>query len=70
MTDHEPAVSTGSNIVASQPIQLPLNSRHLTAAQIKWLRRALDLPTLATVEEVRQVIHGKLKTQERQPADV
>ena len=61
---------TGSDSVATQPIRLPLNSRHLTAAQIKRLGRALELPTSASVEEVRQMIDGKLKDRERQPFDV
>ena len=72
MTEAEPAVSgdRGTDSMASPPVRLPLNSRRLTAAQIKRLGRALDLPTSASVEEVRQMIDGKLETLERHPNDV
>ena len=40
--------------------QPPLNSRCLTAEQIKWVERALGVPTNASVDEVCVMIEGKL----------
>ena len=75
MTEPEPAISgdRGTDSVASPPVRLPLNSRRLTAAQIKRPVRegsGLQLPTSASVEEVRQMIDCKLETLERHPNDV
>ena len=39
----------------------PLNSRHLTAEQIKRVGRALGVPTNASVDEVCVMIEGKLR---------
>ena len=41
--------------------RLPLNSKRLTAEQIKRVGRALDVPTDASVDEVRVMVEGKLR---------
>ena len=50
--------------------RLPLNSKRLTAEQIKRVGRALSVPTDASVDEVRVMIKGKLREMERDPANV
>ena len=47
--------------------QMPLNSRRLTAALLKQLAGGLDVPTSASMEEVRQLIDGKLGELGRDP---
>ena len=47
-----------------------LNSRRLTGAVIKRVARALELPTAAALEDIRQMIDGKLSEQGRDPRDV
>ena len=49
---------------------LPLNSKCLTAEQIKQVGRALSIPTDASVDEVRVMIEGKLRERARDPANV
>lgn len=44
--------------------RLPLNSRQLTAAYLRQLGEALDLPTTGSSEELRQQIEGKLSERE------
>ena len=41
--------------------RLPLNSRHLTVEQIKWVGRAVGVPTDASVDVVHVMIEGKLR---------
>ena len=50
--------------------RLPLNSRYLTAEQIKRVERALGVPTDASVDEVHVMIEGKLREMEHDPANV
>ena len=45
-------------LVGGKP--LPLNSRRLTAPVLKQLAGALDLPSTAPLDDVRQMIEGKL----------
>lgn len=39
----------------------PLNSKRLTAAHLRQLAEALKLPTMGAVDEIRQMIEGKLQ---------
>ena len=50
--------------------RLPLNSKRLTAEQIKRVGRALDVPTDASVDEVHVMVEGKLREMEHDPANV
>ena len=61
---------SSKGVHVSQSLRLPLNSKHVTATQIKRVSRALGLPTSASTEEVRQMIEGKLEDQSRQLSDV
>ena len=49
---------------------IPLNSKRLTAAHLKRLATALDIPTTAAGDEVRQMVEGKLGEQGREPRNV
>ena len=51
---------SSSESVTSQSVWFLLNSNCLTSVQVKQVGRALELPTLAVAEEVRQMIDGKL----------
>ena len=50
--------------------RLPLNSKRLTASQLKRLAAALEVPTTAAADEVRQMIEGKLAEGGREPPNV
>ena len=71
-------MSESNNVHISNPgvehgwprTRLPLNSRHLTAEQIKRVGRALGVPTDASVNEVHVMIEGKLREMERDPVNV
>ena len=39
---------------------LPLNSKRLTACNLKRIARALDVPTTSSAAEVRTLVYGKL----------
>ena len=49
---------------------LPLNSRRLTAARLRQLARGMDLPTTATIEDLRQIIDGKVAEMGHEPRNV
>ena len=49
---------------------VPLNSKRLTAAYLRRLAGALEIPTSASSEELRQLIAGKLEEMEREPMNV
>lgn len=51
-------------------VRLPLNSRRLTAVQLKRVGEALGVPTAAAAEEVRQMIEAKLAEDEHEPRNV
>ena len=40
---------------------LPLNSRRLTAAHLRYIAGAMELPHTGSADEVRQLIEGKLQ---------
>ena len=48
-------------------LPIPLNSKRLTAAHLKRLVRALDVPTTAAGDEIRQMVEGKLSEAGREP---
>ena len=47
--------------------QLPLNSKRLTANNVKRIARALDVPSEATLDEVRLLIEGKVQELGHEP---
>ena len=49
---------------------LPLNSRRLTAAMVRRLASALDIPTTGTAEDVRQLLDAKLTERGHEPMKV
>ena len=51
-------------------ILLPLNSRRLTAAYLQQLARALELPTAAGAEDIRQMINGMIEEMGHDPMNV
>ena len=51
-------------------LPIPLNSRRLTAGHLKRLARALDVPTTATGDDIRQMVEGKLAEAGREPRNV
>jgi len=51
-------------------MRLPLNSRRLTASQLKRVGSALGLPTAASTDEVRQMIEGELLRKGHEPSCV
>ena len=51
-------------------LPIPLNSKRLTTGQLKRLARALDVPTTAAGDEIRQMIEGKLAEDGREPLNV
>ena len=50
--------------------RLPLNSRRLKTTHLRQIRKALDLPTLASVDKIHGLIEGKLAESGRQPMNV
>ena len=60
---------TGDSVRGSSPTEgeiprgklLPLNSRRLTTVQLKKIAEGLELPSLGSADEIRQVIEGKLQ---------
>ena len=51
-------------------ILLPLNLRRLTTAFLQQLARALELPTAAGAEDIRQMIDGKIEEMGHDPMNV
>lgn len=49
---------------------LPLNSKRLTKKLMKQLAVALEVPTSATPDDLRQLISGRLEEMEREPMNV
>ena len=49
---------------------LPLNSRRITAGQMRALAAGLNLPTNASREDLAQILCGKLTEEGRQPSNV
>ena len=49
---------------------LPLNSKRLTAALLRQLAAALDVPNSASAEDLRQLISGMLEEGRREPMNV
>lgn len=47
-----------------QGVRLPLNSKRLTAVHLRTIAKAMDLSTTGSADQVRQVIEGKLQTDE------
>ena len=60
MSEHEED-EVGSRAVPRGQ-HLPLNSKRLTAAHLRQIASALDLPTTGAADQLRQVIEGKLET--------
>ena len=48
----------------------PLNSRRLTGAYLRFVAKAIDLPTSGSVDETRTMISGKLEQMGRDPRNV
>ena len=48
----------------------PLNSKRLNAARIRQLAAALDVPTRAAVDKVRQMLGEKIRTLGHDPANM
>ena len=44
--------------------RLPLNSKRLTAVHLRAIAKAMDLTTTGSADQVRQMIEGKLQTDE------
>ena len=54
---------SGDGRVVMEPLAdklLPLNSRRLTAAHLRYIAGAMGLPSTGSADEVRQLIEGKL----------
>ena len=51
-------------------VRLPLNSKRLKRSQLERLAKALDLPTSASGDELRQLIDGKLTDQGKEARNV
>ena len=49
---------------------LPLNLKRLTAAHVQQLARTLQLPTTASLDDIRQMIDGKLAEMGHEPLNV
>ena len=64
----EGAAAAGERDVMQLPI--PLNSRRLSTIHLKRLATAIDVPTSANGDEVRQMIEGRLIAQGREPRNV
>ena len=64
----EGAAAAGERDVTQLPI--PLNSRHLSTIHLKRLATAIDMPTSANGDKVRQMIEGRLIAQGREPRNV
>lgn len=47
-----------------QGVRLPLNSKRLTAVHLRAIAKAMDLSTTGSADQVRQMIEGKLQTDE------
>ena len=63
-------VSSDESLELRRTVRLPLNSRRLTASQLKRVGAALELPTAASTDEVRQIIEGKLSRDSHEPSSV
>ena len=48
----------------------PLDSRYFTGAELKFIAKAIDLPTSGSVDETHIMISGKLKQMGRDPHNV
>ena len=60
----------GASAVRRAQLPIPLNSKRLSAAHLKRLATAMELPTEAVGDEVRQMIEGRLIAQGREPRNV
>ena len=63
MEQEESEISSGEELGRREPaptMRLPLNSRRLKAEQLRRLAAALEVPTAASADELRQMIDGKL----------
>ena len=63
-----------ASIVATEKTRagrvLPLNSRRLTAVIVKRIAKALELPDSAALDDLRQMVDGKLSEQGEEPRSV
>ena len=70
-SSYAPCTPCQSNILILHLLRtVPLNSRRVTAPILRCVAAGLGLPTAASVEELRQMIDGKLLEQGREPRDV
>ena len=49
---------------------LPLNLKRLTTDLLEQLARAMNVPTAASVDDLRQLISGKLEEMDKEPMNV
>jgi len=49
---------------------LPLNSKRLTAINLKCIAQALELPTSSSLDEIRTLVDGKLTELGREPRNI
>ena len=52
------------------PARLPLNSKWLKSGHQQWLAKELGVPTAASVDELRQMIDGKLTEEGKETRNV
>ena len=50
--------------------RLPLNSRRLTAAHLKQIATAMELPVTGSTDQLRQLIEGKLQTEGHETTNI
>ena len=50
--------------------RLPLNSRRLTAAHLKRIATAMELPVTGSADQLRQLIEGKLQTEGHETTNI
>ena len=66
------STSAGAEAEATRATEnpYPLNSRRLTGAYLRFVAKAIDLPTSGSVDETRAMISGKLEQMGRDPRNV
>ena len=65
MADREDGEEPSPDELAAVPSGkiLPLNSRRLTSSHLKQLAESLELPTAGSLDQLRQLIEGKLDSE-------
>ena len=63
-------MADSSHVGRARGLTVPLNSKRLTVTHLRAIAKAMNLPTGASTDEVRQIIEGELSRRKKEPRNV